>query len=282
MASVEDREAMAPNSSTATSTSTSTSIPFSGEEDVEDISNQEFSTVHHDSPQRISAIDFPSQDQEDDSDDNSEDEFEFPSVTRDQAVPVHYPIYPVFGRSVISPPASPDLDAPVRLPLRKLLVEERNSSVGSTSSSSSTAEIDLEGIPAESYCLWTPASAPQSPARYKSGSTGSLVKWKKISDLVLGRSQSDGKEKFVFLSAKGNATKEEKDQKEKVKGKKKAKGGKATTEVDTVTAHRIFYGSKSGAGNNVAGPRKSFLPYKQDLVGLFASVNGISRSHHPF
>jgi Protein of unknown function (DUF1645) len=273
MAKEEDREALAPNSSISTSSS--------GEAELEGISNQEISTVHHDSPQRISAIDFPSQDQEEDSDDNSEDEFEFPSVLRDSPVPIHYPIYPVFGRSLISPPAIPELDTPVRLPLRKLLVEERNSSIGSTSSSSSMAEMaELEGIPADSYCVWTPGSVPQSPTRcHKSGSTGSLVKWKKISDLVLGRSQSDGKEKFVFLSTKGNA-KEEKKEEEKDKGKKKGKGGKVTTEVDAITAHRIFYGSKSG--NNAASPRKSFLPYKQDLVGLFASVNGISRSHHPF
>jgi Protein of unknown function (DUF1645) len=272
MAKEEDREALAPNLSTSTS--------FSGETESEDSSNQEISTVHHDSPQRISAIDFSTQDQEEDSDDNSEDEFEFPSVLRDSPVPIHHPIYPVFGRTLISPPESPELDTPVRLPLRKLLVEERNSSIGSTSSSSSTAEmVELEGIPDDSYCVWTPGSVPQSPTRCsKSGSTGSLVKWKKISDIVLGRSQSDGKEKFVFLSAKGNAKEKAK---EKEKGKKK-KGGKVTTEVDTITAHRIFYGSKSGAGNNAASPRKSFLPYKQDLVGLFASVNGIRRSHHPF
>lgn len=271
MSKEEARKAPAPNSST--------SFSFSGEAELEATSKQEIFLVHHDSPQRISAIDFPSQDQEEDSDDNLEDEFEFPSVIRDSTVAVHYPIYPVFGRPHISSPASPELDTPVRLPLRKLLVQERNSSIGSTSSSSSTAEmIDMEGVPAESYCLWTPGSAPQSPARcHKSGSTGSLVKWKKISDLVLGRSQSDGKEKFVFLSAKGN-TKQEKKEKEKKKGK----GGKVTTEVDTITAHRIFYGNKSGVGNGVAGRRKSFLPYKQDLVGLFASVNGISRSHHPF
>lgn len=268
MSKEEDRQALAPNSST--------SFSFSGEAELEAISNQEIPFVHHDSPQRISAIDFPSQDQEEDSDDNLEDEFEFPSVIRDSTVAVHYPIYPVFGRPHISSPASPELDTPVRLPLRRLLVEERNFSIGSTSSSSSTAEVDLEGIPAESYCLWTPGSAPQSPIRcHKSGSTGSLVKWKKISDLVLGRSQSDGKEKFVFLSAKGNAKQEEKE-------KKKGKGGKVTTEVDTVTAHRMYYGNKSGMGNGVAGPRKSFLPYRRDLVGLFASVNGISRSHHPF
>ncbi|KAJ4780736.1 hypothetical protein LUZ62_064993 [Rhynchospora pubera] len=254
------------------------------EAQLEESSNQEIFSNHHDSPERISAIDFPTQDQEEeDSDENSDDEFEFQSVIRDPSVAVHHPIYPVFGRSIISPPETPELDSPVRLPLRKLLVEERNSSIGSTSSSSSMAEtVELEGIPTDSYCVWTPASAPQSPARcHKSGSTGSLVKWKKISDLVLGRSQSDGKEKFVFLSAKGNA-KEEKKVKEKEKGKKKGKGGKVTTEVDTITAHRIFYGNKSGARNGVAGGRKSFLPYKQDLVGLFASVNGISRSHHPF
>ncbi|KAJ3695302.1 hypothetical protein LUZ60_000679 [Juncus effusus] len=247
-------------------------IPHEEEEEEEEASKQE-------SPERISAVDSSAminrkeEQEEEDSDDNSGSEFEFPSLIRDPLIPFRNPIYPVFGRPFnSSSSSSASSDSPLRLPLRKLLIQERNSSVGSTSTSSSTAEVaDLDGVPPESYCVWSPGSAPTSPASCrKSGSTGSLTKWKKISDLVLGRSHSDGKEKFVFFSVK-----------EKEKGKGKKGRGKATTEVDTVTAHRIFYGG-SGAGNGVAGGRKSFLPYRQDLVGLFASVNGISRTHHPF
>uniref|UniRef100_A0A0A9CD78 Uncharacterized protein n=1 Tax=Arundo donax TaxID=35708 RepID=A0A0A9CD78_ARUDO len=41
----------------------------------------------------------------------------------------------------------------------------------------------------------------------------------------------------------------------------------------------MSYGAKASPGTG----RRTFLPYRQDLVGLFANVNGLSRSHHhPF
>ncbi|XP_072963849.1 uncharacterized protein [Typha angustifolia] len=265
---------------------------------------------HQESPPQISAVnrsDGPGEDPPDGGDhDEPSDDFEFafvlkdpevgPSITADEIFSNGQirPVYPVFGRSLLvadeaaeSLPPKP----PARVPLRRLLSEERNSSVVSASNSSSSMD-ELDGIPEDTYCVWTPGSVPPSPARCrKSRSTGSLMRWRKISDLV-GRSHSDGKEKFVFFSAaeverkerpnptsdgKAVNTGKAKEAKEKEKVKE-AKGGKVT-EVDMVTAHRIYYGK---GANQRGGARKSFLPYRQDIVGFFTNVNGLSRNYHPF
>ncbi|XP_020571879.1 uncharacterized protein LOC110018784 [Phalaenopsis equestris] len=98
-------------------------------------------------------------------------------------------------------------------------------------------------------------------------STGSLLRWR-IRDLVIRRSQSDGKEKFVFL---------ETEEKKKDKGKKAMDG-------DIVTANPRSYDRIAQVSTAKPGGarRKSFLPYKTDIVGFFASVNGMNRVHHPF
>nr|BAJ98210.1 predicted protein [Hordeum vulgare subsp. vulgare] len=219
-------------------------------------------------------------------DDGSDDEFEFSFGSREPATGGAAadelfadgrirPFYPVFGR------AFDDAHAPGRRPLGRLFLEEaRNSSVGSTSSSSSSAATDaadLDGASPDSYCLWTPgASAASSPARSprKSGSTGSLSRWRRVSELVVGRSHSDGKDKFRFLSAPPSPARDQ------PKGKPRGRDSKGGTELDTVAAsHRMFYGAKASPG----AARRTFLPYRQDLVGLFSTPKGLSRSqHNPF
>uniref|UniRef100_A0A452ZYF2 Uncharacterized protein n=1 Tax=Aegilops tauschii subsp. strangulata TaxID=200361 RepID=A0A452ZYF2_AEGTS len=96
--------------------------------------------------------------------------------------------------------------ATVRVPLRQLLLEERGSSSSSPGKRADEEEEDddeLDGVPAETYCLWSPGTSPSpspSPSRcQKSGSTGSVLRWRQR--LQVGRSHSDGKEKFVFLQA---------------------------------------------------------------------------------
>ncbi|KAL5226899.1 hypothetical protein ABZP36_015164 [Zizania latifolia] len=223
---------------------------------------------------------------------DSDGEFEFPFVSRETdggggggvadelfADGRVRAFYPVFGRVL------DDAPVPERKPrLGRLFHEEsRNSSVGSTSSSSSAATdaADLDGASPESYCLWipgsSPASSPSRPSRppRKSGSTGSLAPWRRISDLVVGRSHSDGKEKFLFISPPSSPAREH------PKAKPTKGGNKSPTEVDTITAgQRMSYYPKALTG---AARRKTFLPYRQDLVGLFGNVNGLSRNHHrPF
>ncbi|RWV98911.1 hypothetical protein GW17_00038212 [Ensete ventricosum] len=77
--------------------------------------------------------------------------------------------------------------------------QQRVSSLDSTSSSEVN---ELERVAPGTYCAWEPRKpkAPPQGRCKKSSSTGSLRPWR-IRDLVKRRSQSDGKEKFVFLSA---------------------------------------------------------------------------------
>ncbi|KAL0924545.1 hypothetical protein M5K25_005383 [Dendrobium thyrsiflorum] len=241
-----------------------------------------------DSPQKISAAPPAAASASPENvDDNDDDNFEFafmvgnqethPSITADEIFSEGRirPIYPVFNRDLL---LADDVEKSCRQPLLQLLIEDRDASI---SHASSSLGHDLEGIPTASYCVWKPGSA-QSPGTVpKSSSTGSSRR-RRIRDFVVGRSHSDGKEKFMFLAA------EEKKSIEKEmtadEGKRKGKEKKAT-ELDLLTAHRIFYG-KSGNGSTArsgyATGRKSYLPYKPEIVGFFARVNGISRAHHPF
>ncbi|XP_010925654.1 uncharacterized protein [Elaeis guineensis] len=272
------------------------------------------------SPQKISAAPEHHYEVEDDDDDTSED-FEFAFVIKDPdsgtAITADEifsngqirPVYPVFNRDLLlaggggggGSGESVEVKT-VRLPLRTLLIEERNASSGLASSSSSSEMEELDEIPPGTYCVWTPGSVPPSPARCKkSSSTGSSLRWR-IRDLVR-RSRSDGKEKFVFLAAEeknpGRSSEKKKkgkaeeaavaaaaaeDEEREMKGKERRGGKKEVkaTKVDMVTAHRIYYGSRSGGGQTAKGGRRSFLPYKPALVGFFANVNGLSRTHHPY
>ncbi|PUZ64644.1 hypothetical protein GQ55_3G158900 [Panicum hallii var. hallii] len=265
---------------------------------------------------------------EETSSDEGEFEFEFPFVSRESpagtAAPADElfadgrirPFYPVFGRGVgvggcvhaagihdgtarSAPAAAPR----VRGQLGRLFLEEtraRNLSTSSTaSSSSSSAAADddrdgLEGAAPESYCVWRPgsgSSAPASPSPRpprKSGSTGSMARWRRISDLVVGRSHSDGKEKFLFFATPQHEAPSKDKPKPRPTPAAPRKPTPTTAEVDTVTAaHRISYLPKGGGTGGVVvpggTPRRTFLPYREELVGFFANVNGVSRSHqHPF
>ncbi|OEL16574.1 hypothetical protein BAE44_0022407 [Dichanthelium oligosanthes] len=233
----------------------------------------------------------------------SDGEFEFPFVSREPAADELFAggriraFYPVFGRVLDDTAAA--APAP-RAPLGRLfqLEQARTSSVASTSSStscsssaSSTADAGagLGGASPDSYCLWTPGSSSpgSSPSRPppKSGSTGSIARWRRIGELVGGRSHSDGRQKFLFLSAPPSPARDREHSAPGSKSKPPAKGSKAlaaaaATELDTVAAgRRMSYG---GAKQASPGGRRTFLPYRQDLVGLFANVHGLSRSPHPF
>jgi uncharacterized membrane protein YgcG len=135
-------------------------------------------------------------------------------------------------------------------------------------------DLDLDGEPAEStflYCPLCPAlpvAAAASPARCrKSGSTGSsLLRWRQRS---IGRSHSDGKEKFVFLNASSSSSGSE---------HKGGRGGEVGH--DGALSYYANGGSRGGGGGG--GRRRSFLPYRQDIVGLFANATAFRRSYHPF
>lgn len=153
-----------------------------------------------------------------------------------------------------------------RPPLRKLMVEEQERD-RDTSCSSSEAD-ELEGVPDGTYCVWTPHSSSSSSVSSsckKSHSTGSSKRWR-FRDLLY-RSNSDGKDTFVFLTPSKKAEKIAV-RNNSISNRKSNSNKNKTTVVNNKVAEE--------------NKRKSFLPYRKDLVGFFTNVNGLSRSLQPF
>ncbi|XWS60736.1 hypothetical protein CRYUN_Cryun07bG0061300 [Craigia yunnanensis] len=154
--------------------------------------------------------------------DNEDDDFEFAFVCREpetspiSADEIFYngkirPIYPLFNTNLLNDDQTPDeknVDCnsfvakprPHRLPLRKLMSQERE-----TTSCSSSESDELDGVTPGTYCVCTPKGGTsgnieqESPGRCKkSNSTRSSKRWK-LRDLLY-RSNSDGKDKFVLLA----------------------------------------------------------------------------------
>lgn len=175
------------------------------------------------------------------------------------------PIYPVFNRDLLIEKDQKKDDGSsarsIRLPLRRLFIEEERerASFSSTSSSSSSTD-ELDRVPPGSYCVWNPNQKDQIKKRSSSTGSSSSLRWR-LRDLVVGRSHSDGKEKFVFIPVQ-----EEKN------------GGKKEINKDINNKGKKVLGKKS-----TASTAKTFLPYKPDIVGFFA-INGVNRTttRHPF
>ncbi|KAK7317182.1 hypothetical protein RJT34_01190 [Clitoria ternatea] len=201
----------------------------------------------------------------DDLEENDEFEFEFAFVSRDLISPVSAddifyngqirPIYPIFGLhaptafsdDVPSVSALPNNEEATttrqrRLPLRKLMLEE-----GETASCSSSTDESVE-LEEGTYCVWSPNSVGRE--RRKSNSTGSASKRWKLRDLLL-RSHSDGKKKQQVMFQIPN-------------NKVAAKNSTGSKDLGDQTK------------------RKSFLPYRPEVVGLFSNVNGLGRNLRPF
>ncbi|XP_075673532.1 uncharacterized protein LOC142642949 [Castanea sativa] len=194
----------------------------------------------------------------------------------------------------------------LRIPLKKLFSEEHDP----TSYSSSSSEVDeLEGVPPGTYCVWTPQSnsspkaiaAAASPSQCKkSNSTGTTTssntksssskRWRLMN--LLRRSNSEGKDSFVFLTPKNkeeeisnsnnsfeeeNSNSNSKEIKKVVAVKKKKKKEKEQT---VSSAHEVFYGRKRESMER--DKRKTYLPYRKDLVGFWASVGSLGRTFPPF
>ncbi|URE20717.1 hypothetical protein MUK42_03401 [Musa troglodytarum] len=149
------------------------------------------SSAHHESSKRISAAD-----RGDKGDDGCEFAFVLNGPEKgDQPSPADEIISdgrirtlcPVSDNGLVLADGSPD-----REKIRRLPVEEPQRRFSLDSTSSSEAD-EIEKIPPETYCVWTPGRCK------KSSSMGSLLRWR-IRDLMGRRSHSDGKEKFVFLT----------------------------------------------------------------------------------
>ncbi|KAK4402786.1 hypothetical protein Sango_1019300 [Sesamum angolense] len=193
------------------------------------------------------------------------------------------PVFPLFNRDLlfsgedsVAAAAALHESLPMRPPVKKVFVEtsEENGQV-------TPENDDVSGL----YCEWSERKAVEaSPeACKKSNSTGFSKIWR-FKDL-LGRSNSDGRDAFVFLnnahpppppSAAEQSTKGD-EKSERTQLKEKAKKGK--TAAVRVSAHEAYLRSKAKGEER----RRSYLPYRPELMGFFTNVSGgLTKNVHPF
>ncbi|KAJ6431158.1 hypothetical protein OIU84_018616 [Salix udensis] len=144
-------------------------------------------------------------------------------------------------------------------------------------------------------CVWTRGSKalPDQQMCKKSNSTGSS-KLRRFREFVL-RSNSDGKDAFVFLNHKDSTSKHLQEtaaaaatsetighkkttaKKEVVVEKRKEQSSKR---VSSSSAHELHYLRNRAIKDGEK--QKSYLPYRQDIFGFFTNVNDLSKNIHPF
>lgn len=226
----------------------------------------------YDDDNKFVANNYDNQQQNEDEDEDEEGEFEFPQAPL-SPIPADEifsngqirPVYPVFNTQLVfgnvtntnfvfrntnSVTSSTTPKASARLPLGKLFIEERENCASSSCSSSESEE--LEGVPADTYCVWKPNTGDNPrELRNKSSSTGTSKRWKFRGLLNKSNSDGNGNDTFDFLNAK--------------------------KELEIV--RRETAASQKKGPNDV---RRSYLPHKKDLVELFFSVNGVSRHVNPY
>ncbi|XVF58074.1 hypothetical protein PTKIN_Ptkin07bG0033000 [Pterospermum kingtungense] len=195
------------------------------------------------------------------------------------------PSFPIFDRDLSlngeEKSDTDEVEKAIRIPLRNLFVGDGDHLP--SSSSSSEAE-ELEGLPTETYCVWKPKQSPgSSPNRCKkSKSTGSSSskRWRLIKDL-LKRSNSDGNVSASSDLLTGfDKSKVEKKHEEKTSKKTATKNKKSECEVtamkmkrvEKASAHEVFYVRNKALKEG--DKRRSYLPYRRDLVGIFSNVYG--------
>ncbi|KAG6398231.1 hypothetical protein SASPL_139686 [Salvia splendens] len=220
-------------------------------------------------------------------DDNEEDDedFEFSLVREDNELSAEDfvydgqlgPIFPVFNRDLLLSDGGGDdqRDSSVQVPLSQLLLEDRRGGDDNPPSCSSSEADELESVPAGTYCVWRPKACDlPSPSRCKkSKSTGSASNRWKFRDLMR-RSNSDGKDSLVFLTPKNREGKLPAEFPKKMKGKG-GSGSSSTSGAAARSAHEALY-VRNRAMNEV-DRKKSYLPYRQDLVGFFINVNALGK-----
>lgn len=163
--------------------------------------------------------------------DGDEEEFEFSMAVMESELPSQTsagdifrngqirPVYSVFNRDFllgrfdfpneigkensVRDPVSPK----VRLPLRKLFLEERETTITTSSSSSEEAD-EFDGAPSVTYCVWPPKAAEareEGRCRKSRSAVCNSKKWK-LKDF-LHMSHSHGSENNNFVVSKENEKK---------------------------------------------------------------------------
>nr|XP_043634672.1 uncharacterized protein LOC122605782 [Erigeron canadensis] len=201
---------------------------------------------------------------------NLEQEFEFSPT--DIVCDHKTQVFPFFNRDLLTEKEhivvcdGPNIDS-----LQNLFISERDrdrelEKEEYASSSESESEEEGSGM----FCVWrnnktdqNGAGSPLSKCK-KSSSTGSGSKRWRIKDLLLMRSNSEGKEPPMILFTDNNNDKVDL-RKEKGNSGEVAvySGGKTKPK----SIHELFYVQQRAKRQD--GKRKSYLPYRQGLIGRF-------------
>ncbi|KAL3501183.1 hypothetical protein ACH5RR_035632 [Cinchona calisaya] len=214
------------------------------------------------------------------------------------------PVFPLFNRDLLFGADVDDLESlrlKDRLPnVKNVFVEAEedvdDTTATTTTSSSSTADDDNIVGP---YCEWSKKVVEAAPAGCKkSNSTGFCKIWR-FKDFM-HRSNSDGRDTFVFLNnttpstststaaslkreekvAEGVTSLKQVNDKAGVGGEVKKVKKVTKNKTAALTPHEVYMRSKAKDCDR----RRSYLPYRPELVGLFTNVNGggLTRNVHPF
>ncbi|KAL6507316.1 hypothetical protein OROGR_023511 [Orobanche gracilis] len=231
--------------------------------------------------------------------DDGDDDFEFASARECKEVSLDefshggqnqiWQVFPVFnrdllldnGREYAACGGSKVLDSSVAIPLGELFIEEDQERDDYPPSCSSSSEADeLDDVPAAAYCVWRPKMAPApAPGQCKkSKSTGFASKQWSLRDF-LRRCKSDGKDSFVFINTKQKEEKSGKSGEAPSKGEKGLLSASVGGAPGYPSAHEAFYIRNKAMKEG--DKKKSYLPYRQGLVGFLSNVNGLSRRSFP-
>ncbi|KAJ0817115.1 hypothetical protein HanPI659440_Chr00c08g0719711 [Helianthus annuus] len=144
-----------------------------------------------------------------------------------------------------------DAASPVSVQLQKCFGNEQESYPSSSFSSSEAIENECNCKPSGIFCMWSVFEKCKKSS--STGSHGSSRRWRILNSP--GRSKRKGDESSLCLrSKKGDASKDR-----RVAGKLK-----------TASFHEVFYVQKRA--EQKGDKMKSFLPYKQDLLGFFVNI----------
>lgn len=163
--------------------------------------------------------------------------------------------YPLFNRDLLL--SEGDLSLPVRPPVENVFIE-----------SPARKSDEIDRIAAGPYSKSTEMSK-------KSNSTGFSKLWRFKE--YMQRSNSDGRDAYVFFNHSETKNSGSSEKKAAVGEKKKVKKGDKT-----MSSHEVYL--KKKGYNPEEERRKSYLPYRPELVGFFTNVSGggLSKNVHPY
>ncbi|CAK9158177.1 unnamed protein product [Ilex paraguariensis] len=215
------------------------------------------------------------------------------------------PVFPLFGRDLLlllSDEGDGDSshnisNSHVGSPVKKFFIETNYPPLPPSSESD-----EINGVAAGPYCDWSKGKTTEKSPEVckKSNSTGFSKLWR-FGDFYK-RSHSDGRDAFVFMNNPATGTAASKKTEEKVVENRPPEKIKSAGEVKINNGNGVAGGkvkaktTKKGVKPETSSlsaylknraaeedRRRSYLPYRPELVGFFTNVNGgLSRNVHPF